>query len=66
MKQTIFIYKKGDIETTHKIDFIYEPLSISSIQIKDVGKFELVWVEDEFTDNPQAHIRRIKLRESGV
>lgn len=67
MKQTIFSYKVGDIETKHKVDFIYEPpFQQSFLRIKDVGKFVMYVpadVTDEFSDNPEVQIRHIKLKQ---
>lgn len=66
MKQTNFIVDPKKKEPAFILDFIYEPPSLGSFVDMIVhhdkhGSFSVSKVIDEFTDNPTAHIRHIKL-----
>ncbi len=56
MKTTNFIGK--DQKVVHKIEFIYNPLTKTKIKI-GANVYTIEYVVDEFTDNPNVHIRHI-------
>ncbi len=70
MKQTIFQYfEDGKMKIEHKIDFIYEPTlspeveNLVNLKIGDQEErsFSIHKMVDQFTSNPNAQIRFIKL-----